>query len=866
MAYSAYNSTIFQSASANTACNKIIQSLQSEFGVEQTNQDFALSGAAASFLQVPTDANDIKNISFVTTNMDMYAYLVAELSGILNPFGIVAYREVIQIVVAGNVYIEVWMITTTLNRETRYGIEMQLRSEIPENLLTYYQPSGNLIVVRPPMINISGQLFNPGASSLYSRSWSFNPDKINVSWVQGQPVPNNIMIDTIIKNYSNDSIFGNYSDFQIEVKSNTGKGNGLLSPFYRATIDGGTVYSLGNNALRVNIDVEFIDFQLIDEGKYNANIGIHVSGIDSRTAVRTVFEVIFVPIELSVVSQNNVFVKPNLLEFEHVISQVLPGPKEFVVNDEGTYRIKYSKDLIIKGNGLIDESTRDISIKKGTGVKTLLIGLDRSVEGNGLGVKSYSVSVISANVSNTIKINVSLLATGEINIDPKFLEFEAVKGVREALPQGFRISSPMPYNIDYDGWIAIRMLKGVLGESFEGLIDPADSDNFAPGVYKGAINIKSDVDSVKVPITYTIKASSFSVLLPDRLNFTKDQIFVNLATKFTGVYLRAILSLTWFSFKGIATTVEYPQHIPIFNGKAEFYPGEVIHNILDNLLDIEQFIPNDLQAITEQPFSYYQPAVLDISMQQRKYGNDVIVATQEINNLLFVKGTKPLQFDKDTGIMLSDYPVRVTPNSYGIVNFTKRSGLHNIEIHVNGKMTKTIQHDTVTDSVFGMIISFIDYMPGDLVYLKIKNEYDGYYERRFYVFPENKETYHVAWVTEHEQLELLEFTGGYSIETEYERVENNVYRNLVNVKEILQTDKFQPLTANTGWLLKDNHVLLDSLMRAKRAWLFLPNTDYKIALVPQGKKLSNYDSDRATYAYDVEFTINPDNDAKVYPR
>ena len=88
----------------------------------------------------------------------------------------------------------------------------------------------------------------------------------------------------------------------------------------------------------------------------------------------------------------------------------------------------------------------------------------------------------------------------------------------------------------------------------------------------------------------------------------------------------------------------------------------------------------------------------------------------------------------------------------------------------------------------------------------------------------------------------------------------------MNIVEVLKTNRKQPLRTNTGWVLKDNHVLIDSLMMAKRAWLFLPNTDYKIALVPQGKKLANYDSDRGTYSYDIDFLINPDNDAKVYPR
>lgn len=866
MAYSAYNSTIFQSAAANTACNKIIEALQVAFGINETNQAFAMSGAAASYLQVPTENNNIRNISFVTTDEDMYAFLVGRLSSLLSPSGIIAYKEVIQVVLTGNVYIEIWLITTTLNREVRLGIEMQERDEIPAYLLTYYQPSGDLAIGTPPMVHGYDQIFNPGSTVLYNQSWVFNPAKVYVRWTQGEAVPADIDVATIIKNYRTDDRFSNYSDYEVEVISNIGKGNGLISPWYNATIGGNTVHQISGNPLDQTLNISFVNFQLIDPGKYSANVGFQVSGIDARTGSRGLMDRIVLPIELTVVAPSAVYVKPTELYFEHVVGEALPATQEVVINDTGNYTIKYAKELIVNGSGLIDRSTRDINVKSGSGLKTIMVGLDRTIEDRGARNQSYAISVITFDGTKIVETVVSILDSREIKVVPSSFKFEAIQGVEESPAQAIRISSPLPYTYEISGWLDINKVSGVLGSSFSGFVDPADSENFSPGVYSGEIKLTSDEGTVVVPVTYTIKANSFTDLQPNKINFTKDQLFVNLATKNTGVYLRAVLGLTWYNFKDVATVTEYPQHIPIFNGQAEFHPGEFIHSIMDSLTDIEQFIPTDLESRVDQPFDYYTPASLDISMEQRNYSDGGLVETKEINNLLFVKGTKPNQFANDAGVMLSDYPVRVTPNSYGIINFIKRSGVHNIEVHVNGVLKRNIVHDTVNDSVFGMIFSFHTYKPGDLVYLKIENESDGFFERRFYVFPENKESYHLAWVTEHEQLELLEFTGGYSIETEYERIENSVYKNLVNVKEILQTDKSQPLVANTGWILKDNHVLLDSLMRSKRAWLFLPNTDYKIALVPQGKKLANYDSDQATYAYDIEFTINPDNDAKVYPR
>lgn len=862
MPYNAFNNTIFLDNTANTACNKIVEALQVQFTVNTVNTDFALSGCAADYFQYATDYRLIRNIAFITSNDQMYAYLATSIASLINVKSSIAYQDRIQVTLPNDVKLEIWLSASALQVTTFNSVVLQLRNTIPAGLKNYCTP-GTFTGDEAPLQMDPNQIFNPGGNTLYQQGWKFGVNSINVEWTQGTAVPAGVNLKTVIRNYATNNNYRFFSDYEVEVISNRGSGNGLLADFFSATLGGGTVYELDGNPLKLSTVIEFINFSLLDAGQYSSSITYEVTGLDSRTGSRGVMETIEFPITVNVTGANDEYTDPVSLEYIHTIGEAMPQPQNLFVSAFGSYTITYSKIFTISGANLTDESTKQFNIKRTSGPRTFQIYLNRSVEDAGEGFQDHAITINYSGGSIVVPVKVSVAPTNEIRVIPTSFNFEATIGVEEAAPQAIRIVSPLPYTYEVPAWLTVN---GDLGNTFSGTVDPSDSVNFAPGTYTGTIVLTSAEGTVTVPVTYRVKANSFTELLPNKINFTKDQIYVNLATRVVGSYLRAVLKSSTYTFTGVLQNREYPEHFPIFNGKASFHPGEFLDSLMDSLKNIGQFIPTDLQSRVNRPFAYYLPAKLDIVMEQRAYSNDAVLNTYELNNLLFVKGTKPDGFGDDVGTMFSEHPVRVTPNSYGIVNFIKRSGVHTIEIHVNGVQKSTVQHDTVQNSMFGMIVSFKDNKPGDLVFVKISDGNGGYQERKFYVFPENKQSYHLAWVTEHEQLELLEFTGDYSINSEYERVENSVYQNLVNIKEILETNKLQPLTANTGWLLRDNHALMDSLMRSKRAWLFLPNTDYKIPLVPQGKKMTNYDSDKATYAYNVEFLINPENDAKVYPR
>ena len=864
MAYTAFANNIYMDPDANGICNLIVGSVINKFGSAMAVgalAEFALTGCAADYFQDPTDNTEVNQIAFITSDVLVYDHFVTNIRQIINVLESIAYADRIKIITTKGFYIEIWLADSGLSVVDEDGVTLHKRSDIPPFLTSGCFPGSS--APAQPLTLVTPQVFHNGGSVLYFQDWSFSLSKLARTWTIGSAAPADVTMPIKIRNYFAGAAFSNYSEFQVELISNRGTGNGLQEDFFVATIGGLAVYEMDGNSLSVDTVFEFINLDVIGNGQYLSTLDYKVTALNGTTAVRDVIETKSFPIELNVIGTSDKYTDPKSLSYIHTIGESMPASQNLYINIEGSYTLTFSKIFSITGPGFVDQSTKDFYVKATSGKRTVAIYLNNTVEAAGEGFYNHAITIKHSSGTIIVPVSISLAPTNEIRVNPPYLNFEATIGVVEAEAKALTIASTLSYTYDVPQWL---IFSGVLGGNFNGTVRPSASSNFVPGTYSGDIVLTSVEGTKTIPVTYKVKGNSFTELLPNKINFTRDQHFVNLATTIVGVYLKVTLDITTYSFTGEETIRQYPMHVPIFNGRAEFHPGEILHNILATLKDITQFIPSDLESRVEIPFDYYRPTNLNITMEQTAYSGSGVVKTDLLNNLLFVKGTQPVNYGDDCGIMLSQYPIRVTRNSYGMINFVKRSGIHSLEIHVNGKKEKTIAHDTVEESLFGMVLSFKDYREGDLVYVKLDNGDGGFYERKFYVFPENKESYHIAWVTEHEQLELLEFTGAYGIDSNYERIENSVYQNLVNIVEILKTNRTQPLRTNTGWVLKDNHVLLDSLMMAKRAWLFLPNTDYKIALVPQGKKQANYDSDRGTYSYDVDFLINPDNDAKVYPR
>ena len=859
MPYTSFSNTIFLRSDANIACNKIIEALQVRFGINETNAAFALSGCAAANFQgnVILD-NRVSLATFITSSPAMYAYLSSDIGNIINIFGSIAYQDRIQTTSAA-LGIEIWFSPTQLVTTNYQGVILQSFHTIPALL-----KQTCIYNIGAPVQRLALTVFptfTPGSNILYKRDWFFGLLNITASYIAGETLPATVAMPLTIKNFFNYPEYGfRFSDYRLTIFSDRGAGNGLLADFYKAEVNGSTTHNLLDGA-QVILDVSFLNLDLIDAGVYRSNIRFEASGVNNATSQREILETRTLPISLTVTAAEAQFANPDTLSFTHTIGQFRPPPKDIFINITGEFTVTYPRFFtILSPQPRFIENNPIFNVLRFNGRATLNVFLNSTVDALGVGFHTQVITVRSATQTILILVNLSLASSNTIRVIPNSLAFEAIIGTTEPEAQPLRIVSGLPYTTVKPDWLTIFGPDPV-ADTFNAFVVPINSENLTPGVYQEDIVLTSDIGEVRVPVTLTVKANAYTELLPFKVNFTKDQLYINLSTKNIGVYLKVFYKITVFD-DGTTAIIEYPLDVPIFNGKAKFHPGETVEVLFPKIKTLDTYIPNNLAAATYQVFTYYRPIEIDITMEERAFNTDEIVKSHELNDILFVRGKKPLDYTQQNAIFYAQHPVRVTKNSFAMFNFLKRSGLHTINISLNGVSNRNITHDTRLDSLFGMVLDFKDFKEGDLIDVKL----DGLLTKRFYVFPENKESYHIAWISEHEQIEMLEFTGSFSVDSDYESIENRVFDNLVDKIEKLSTLKSQAVSANTGWLLKNNHLIIDSLIRSRKAWLFLPGTDYKIEMVPQTKNLANFDSDRELYAYNVEFIINPEHDSEVYPR
>ena len=150
---------------------------------------------------------------------------------------------------------------------------------------------------------------------------------------------------------------------------------------------------------------------------------------------------------------------------------------------------------------------------------------------------------------------------------------------------------------------------------------------------------------------------------------------------------------------------------------------------------------------------------------------------------------------------------------------------------------------------------------GDVFEYQIETS-QGNFSKQYKIFPPGYNSNTIIWENEYKLKSALEFTGKYKLNTALENRGQTLQKNLVAELIKLDNSKIHKLTINTGYLLKTDIPSIESLCRAKRAALLLP--DQVINLVPIQKTITAVDSDAALIAFDVEFEINRKYDEEVY--
>lgn len=334
--------------------------------------------------------------------------------------------------------------------------------------------------------------------------------------------------------------------------------------------------------------------------------------------------------------------------------------------------------------------------------------------------------------------------------------------------------------------------------------------------------------------------------------FTLDKIDFACNANLSDSYIEISGTITVFDLtNGESVNVLFTDKIALRDKKAYVNYGHRVHQVMaanfkgdgrSLLLKIGKLNLTATEKNISTNYIIHQTILKDIEFVA---GRSTNLATQQLSILQVNKNLERI-YVKNNKIV----------NGFGISkNFTN-------EFWVNDDLpTSFVTFNEILGS-FG--VQFGALKPGDICHIRFKENQSDYYSetKSFVVFPTPLHFNTIFWENEFLQLQSFDFGGAYSLKSEYEYITQNLYQNLDEQLEILDTKKTSKLTIDTGWCLKTDQIVIDSILTSKRVWMVA--NGHQIELRPISKSLSNFNSQDDTISFSLEFLINRKSNEETY--
>ncbi|MBO2546127.1 hypothetical protein J0871_17050 [Salegentibacter sp. BDJ18] len=840
MAYDTFSTAkVFSNELVNILSNKLIYRINNEFAA---NKLVPYNDLAAILAGDPVTALPV--VSLATPDTAVYNWLVKNLKDIINVQTQLSFQNRIQVVTA-QAFFEIWLdaAVTPTAIAGPYNIPLadpQVFTESLENDLFYQNWKSE---VEPPII-------------LY--------------YMVGDPAPASIEIPVQIENHFATEDPGKYSSFKAYVNLLAWLGdyeNLNLSGSDLATAGG---LLLTENNLEQTVTLGYQNLSLVDPGNYNGIIEFRVDGVRTDSGLTdTKISSLRLFVELRVIGQDQLMVSADSLKFAHVKNQLPLPPREFDILTTANFEITIPEYFEITGDGNIVYDGETWDGKKnylGTGTQTIKIALLEEFDFYELSVLNDQLRIKNLDYTGFmifplfVPLTAYLFEQHGFQITPNALEYFAIKGVQNSSAIDTVVVSTESYVITAPYWIE---LSASAGEYYQELsIKPINVNNLVAGFYQDVILFTSDNAVFELPVMLRVVESIDVGFATDRLNFTNDEeevtnIYSNQSTERASI----ALEITRFDYSNFAKTISNTFKGAFFENKMSLHLGNIIGRAFYTPQSLFEIIPEALENY--QVFPYYRPANVTINLSKEIRKTSFTREEKNFENVSFLKGRTPQKYQANFGILNYDsQPVRVTKTSKAIFNFVKQFGSQQILVMRNNITHKTINHTPGSNSVFGLAIFFSEFAPGDVIEVRLPINENDYFSQQYLMFPDNKASHQVFFLSEYNTVECLEFTGAMRLGSKFEAISNTTFKDLVETVQNLEVKKELSLTINTGHLLKVSAGMVEQILRSKRVWL--EKEGREISLTPVVKDFLNEDSEQAAYSYDVEFVINRKNDLQVY--
>lgn len=683
--------------------------------------------------------------------------------------------------------------------------------------------------------------------------WSINPPKLQYSFVLNGALPAAQTVNIGIKDFIGTPAGLGYENFHMVVERTPNwLSNNLAIPYS----------IIANNQ---NQDIDFTLVEAICNGlqpdSYFDKVKLGVYGTNIAFGVEQLISEIEVFVQLIVAGANSISVTPSITNFEHILNAAIPNAEVLIVTGNN-WKILTPIGFILSSADAAVTITQLLSgayTAEGDGTKNINIAVSATLlnevsETNYVGSLISTVNLLDELIDNfTITVRVS--SDNVFEFSPSKLSFFGIKNAEEPAAQELIIDSDLAFTINKPDWL---LVTPALGQNHVVIsVVPEPTANTTPDLYSGFLEISRIIDGnvvlTKVPILYELIEF---VSLPDLKQnfwFSLDNKFLEVFTETLNTYFQLELSATLYDFSNaVEKTIILPYKIPLFKKHQQFNIGRIVDRLMYRM-----------NSYNDATSAQYKPANITCLIEEKKIEDNSIIRSVLISNIKYVAGVIPETIIENCCFLdVNPKDTRVTVNSFYFLNYLLATGNYILKVEKNGDEFATINVNAALDNVFTRKITFELFDPGDII--KYSIDINGeLLEKTFVVFPNNKESYHIVWEDEHKLKSALEFTGDYRMATDHKGVYQNYYKNLVEFLEKINSTRDKKFTANTGFILKRDQLRIDSLLDSKKAWLVLADGT-TINLVALDKKITDFDSERTLYEYDIIFQINKAHHAQSY--
>jgi len=712
-------------------------------------------------------------------------------------------------------------------------------------------------------------------NELFYQWWKSTPaSPYKIKHFIGAAAPAPIPITVDVENVFVTFPVGKYASFYVNAQIIQWNGSYPNLVLTGAMANGEPGVLLTSTTLQKAVSLSFQSLSLLTPGILSGSIDFYVNGVRSDSGLTDKFITRHrIYVELDVQVQSGLITNIQELFFSHIKNDPPLAGKTLDIITANNFEITLPDYFVLTGGNLVYAGTAFGNKEKytGSGNQTITVALKQEFDlFTGTLFTGYlQIKDLDAPVGEiqtlpwTVNLTANLLDVHGFVVDPKTMEFFAIKGLESGSIQELDVTSSEIFTVTFPFWLQVSPASGANHQVLS--VKPISANNLVPGDYNGAILLTSASAELEVPVLLKVVESIDEAFTPGELNFTDQNKEVTKLFSDDPNYRASLdLEIIAYDLKGFASITYHPFKVAFFDSSAEIHIGEIVARRFKKFSSLADVVYQHYNLETDtiplfKIHNYYKPAGVDITLDIESRQTGSIANTKKFTGVQFIKGRKPKMYASNYGILnYNPVPIRVTKKSQLLFNFIRKIQDHELKIYRNDVLYKTVTHSPGGNALFGMAMYFKDFLPGDVIDVRMGEDY----AQQYVVFPEQDHSHHIVFMNEYNVLESYEFTGELKFSSDYESVATKTYRQLVERLENLETNKEQSLTINSGWVLKSNQVIMDAIIRAKRVWFV--NEGREISLTPVSKKLVNEDSEQELYEYDLEFKINSENDLEVY--